>query len=162
MPALDISLIIGLIGAISGIVGSITGILSLRKVSQLKSQDLRMRYKSLVRSLWIDMQEVSERGEKANESRINRLAAQGKFNSGEKIKWEEFFSHTKDRVTTLDQCYLDISRHPPTSAQLEDHVLQLEDVQSQINKIIASYKETVAEDDRARDKIFSIAHKAKI
>lgn len=148
-------------GVIIGGIGALTGIVSLIEVRKLKSQDLRMNRGSMINSIKISLEELKLLGEEANKSRINCLAARGRFHSGDKISWENFYAEKKDHASNLEERFLRLKAHKPKFFHLENHVLELDNIEKRFNNIITDYKKSIAEDKRASGRLASAFNSTK-
>ena len=147
------------VGMLTGVIAIAISIISLRRVNKIESQNLRMARGNSINSIEILLGEANSLGEKANNSRTNYLAAAGRFNSGTRIKWEEFYKESQKSIKIIFAQFEKVKVKKPTSKYLEKDILDLDMIEKKINKIITDYKESIAEDNQSRDKLFQIHQK---
>jgi hypothetical protein len=143
-----------ILSGIAGIVGAVTGVASLLEVRKLKSLDLRMESGRLLNTIQIGLDSLTELKEKANRSRINRLAAQGLAQSGSMQKWKEDFEKNKQIVHYLSEKFLALKNRKVSSKKLEAYILDLHLIEEQVKSMTSGFDVSLAEDGIARETLF--------
>jgi hypothetical protein len=146
--------IVNILSGFAGVIGAVTGAVSLIEVRKIRSLDLRMKKGQLLNSIQIGLGDLGDLGQKADQSRIYRLAAQGLSQSGAMQKWKESFERNKKNIEDLSGKFLAIKKNGQISGKtLESHILELHLVEEQIRSLTSGFSSSIAEDDVARDRL---------
>lgn len=148
------------LSGISGIVGAVTGIISLLEVRKIKSADLVMERGRLLNELQVSLTNLNELADKANQSRIHRLAAQGLSQSGSMQKWKESFEKNEQMIKRLSEDFGQLRIIEVPDKELCRHILKLHLVEEQAKSLISALEVSLAEDDTARDHLVRMRFKA--
>lgn len=140
--------------AIAGVIGATTGIISLIKVSRLKSLDLRMERGKVINTIQVKLDGLNDLCQKADQSRIYRFAAQGLSQSGSMEKWKQELEKHKKTIKDLSDEFAAIKGEKISGNKLEDNILKLHGIEERIKSLLDDLKASIAEDDAARDRLF--------
>jgi len=140
--------------AIAGVIGAITGIISLVKVSKLKSLDLRMERGKVINTIRVNLDNLNDLSQKADQSRIYRFSAQGLSKSGSMEKWKQEFEKHKETIKNLSNRFTILKDGKLSGDKLEQNILELHGITEQIKSVIDALQSSIAEDDVARDRLF--------
>jgi hypothetical protein len=145
--------IVNVLSGIAGVVGAVTGVISLVEVRKLKFLDLRMERGRLLNTIQIGLDNVKALGDKANQSRVNCLAARGLAQSGSMQKWKEDFERNKQAIENLSGKFLTLKNDKASGKGLEAHILDLHFIEEQVKSLVSGFEGSIAEDDVARDQL---------
>lgn len=139
----------GIIGALTGISGAIVGFISYRKISSLKSLDLRIATKSAKDEFEVSMRKLNAIANKAVRSRPRIASAIGGVVSGMMTEWQQDIDARKDRTTELiDHFSSRQSNYDRMSAnELENALVELRRWKGLTDAIVGEYEGDLAWDD---------------
>lgn len=140
--------------AIAGVIGAVTGIISLVKVSKLKSLDLRMERGKVINTIRVQLEGLNDLCQKADQSRVYRFAAQGLSKSGSMEKWKKEIGQHKEIIKDLSGGFSILKKEKVSGDRLEKNILELHGIDEQIKSIIDDLKGSIVVDDVARDRLF--------
>ena len=139
---------------IAGVIGAATGIVSLVKVSKLKSLDLRMERGKVINTIRVKLDSLNDLCQKADQSRVYRFAAQGLSQSGSMEKWKKELERHQEANKDLSDGFSILKDEKVSGDKLEKNILELHGIDEQIKSILDDLKSSIAEDDVARDRLF--------
>jgi hypothetical protein len=139
---------------IAGLIGALTGIISLVKVSKLKSLDLRMERGREINTIQVKMDSLNDLCKEANESRVRRAAAQGISNSSVMEKWKIDHKEHEENIEALSKQFLALKDKRFSNKNLEKNILELHHIKEQVCSLIDNLGASIAEDDVARERLF--------
>jgi len=139
---------------IAGVIGAATGIVSLVKVSKLKSLDLRMERGKVINTIRVKLDSLNDLCQKADQSRVYRFAAQGLSQSGSMEKWKKELERHQEAIKDLSDGFSILKDEKVSGDKLEKNILELHGIDEQIKSILDDLKSSIAEDDVARDRLF--------
>ncbi len=142
-------------GALGGLIGGITGAISLIKVNEIKSSDLRMECGRLRNSIRVLLNNLNELCTKADQSKIYRFAAQGISKSGAMQKWQNNLQEIKQTISDLSLQFDNDSEE-----NLETEILNLHSIEIQLKSVEKDLIASMTEDDLARERLSKIKHGA--
>lgn len=140
--------------AIAGVIGAVTGIISLVKVSKLKSLDLRMERGKVINTIQVKLDGLNDLCQKADQSRVYRFAAQGLSKSGSMEKWKKELEKHKETIKNLSDGFSALKDEKVSGDRLEKNILELHSIDERIKSLLDDLKGSIAEDDVARDRLF--------
>jgi len=155
--------LMSIVALFAGITGAITGVRSLKKVDALKSLDLRLECGKPLNSVEILLENLPELIDKANQSRTNRLAAQGLSRSGVMDKWKDTHQISMSLIKKFSDQYKalkekDNLNNPPK--ELKNYLLEIDLLEGKINSLIGDLNNSISEDDIARERLFKMKAEA--
>jgi hydroxymethylpyrimidine pyrophosphatase-like HAD family hydrolase len=152
---ISFTIIASSIGMITGIVGAITGIWSAKKANDLKSLDLRLESGQINNNIKVKLDSIDDLLKQADRSRTFRLAAQGNAKSGVMEKWQTDKENHATSIKEFKNNFLKLEAQPSNSKtkELENKILKLGLLKERVDAVIAQLKQSIQEDDIARDKL---------
>jgi hypothetical protein len=99
------------------------------------------------------MDNLQELADKANQSRVNCLAARGLSQSGPMQKWKADFEKNKDVIKGLSEKFSALKTGEVSGKKLEEQILELHFIEEQMKSLTSGLNSSLAEDDVARDQL---------
>ncbi|MFD1027679.1 hypothetical protein ACFQ3P_32690 [Paraburkholderia sabiae] len=147
-------------GTAAGIFGAVMGFLGYKRSSQIKSLDLRLELRKAVSDSHTTLATLRGTMDLAARSRPAVLAAQGLYNSGNRVVWEQALNTDKAEVDRLAASIRgeDADYSALSSEALESEIVASHKVNTVLNALIDKYRGELATDDEARRQIAQFHH----
>ena len=152
-----IGAITGIIGAIAGISGSIMGYIAYRRSGELKKSDRRLDLQKTTNDTQLAGTHLLEILESALVSRRTLFSLAGGSRSGALELYETQNEADSERATELVQQIATLAEESDYDSmslkQLEQGLALVERINGEIHNLIRRYKESMEEDERARNRL---------
>lgn len=145
----------GIIGALTGIAGAVMGTLGYRKSNEIKSLDLRLELRKALSDLHMGLSKLEELLPLENQSRQRVAAATGKIGSGAMVIWDRQYEEDQLRLSNLakEAPGSDIAYDDLKPKELEETLVDMHKLQSQVNHLVDKYNSAFKSDDEERKQI---------
>ncbi|MFY4698783.1 hypothetical protein [Burkholderia glumae] len=143
------------VGTATGILGAVMGFMGYRRSSQVKSLDLRLELRKSVSDSHTTLATLRGMIDLAARSRPAVLAAQGLYQSGNRIAWEQALGTDKAEVDKIAASIRgeNVDYTALSSETLESEIVAAHKANSSLNALIEKYRGELAADDEARRRI---------
>lgn len=142
---------ISILGGISGFIGAIGSIWAVMTVHSFKSQDLRLKRQNLIDQITHTIEEIISKIPQANKSRERRLAAQGLYNSGMKIKWDTEIEDIRNEINKYEKELNTLRNKNLLFLNLEKNINALNLIEIKVTTISKKLNEALLEDIKEVD-----------
>ncbi|HEX4333429.1 MAG TPA: hypothetical protein VH040_14900 [Usitatibacter sp.] len=152
--------IFGIVGAITGGIGAVCGIaaivvstMSYRRVSEMKSLDLRLELRKVLKEIDADEGALHGLLEHAHESHVRVLNATGRNRSGEEQAFEEAFQSDKGSLASMAASRPRVNENGLnrySSVELERYIADLHGYGLSLARLSEKYQSILASDDERR------------
>jgi hypothetical protein len=155
MITIDWAKVTGAIGTITGVIALTIGFFNYRRVSKLKSLDLRLELRKAINVLANSVSQGIALIDRADASRKAASAATGMFHSGAMVKWTAGVTADKSE---LSQVQAEVPKTEETfqnlgASELESKLIEVHRLQGKIDNIRNKYESALRADDQTRIQI---------
>lgn len=154
MQAIDWTRVTAVVGSVTGVIALIVSYFNYRRISTLKSLDLRLELRKAIISLNDSVFQLTALIGRADKSR-KAVAANGAFHSGRMVKWATELAADK---TELSQLTSGVAKATATfkrlnASELEAMLVEVHKLQGRVNNFREKYESALRSDDQERIQI---------